>query len=332
MNVDTAVDTLQSMFMLVDREVLRLVLMEQCQGNLDNAVETLLAMQSSSAPQGYTQAVPSQQASNSSLKASTSPSMVARRAYKANESILYDDNMRPIIMTDDFLQPPSFYLATYYGLNAAQIENLQIQQRAQSEVEKELTRRRQTQQSAPREISLDASIVGQWTQLLKKYKFKDMQTMERVRDEMECKALNRCGSLVRVIFMMKLYQRLCNESGSDMNDKSGYLMHAYLSRGFKEYSLTQLINDCNHITQYHKFGGDALKSMLDMTERNKMENAMRSYFGHCDVMHCKIIQRICGRQDESNQENKGDAKQVSDIEVEQDIVDKYHRVFFHPLN
>eukprot|EP01083_Nonionella_stella_P124066 374307_1 len=51
LGVENALNTLQSMFMLVDREVLRLVLMEQCQGNLDNAVESLLTMQSTSQTQ-----------------------------------------------------------------------------------------------------------------------------------------------------------------------------------------------------------------------------------------------------------------------------------------
>ena len=126
---------------------------------------------------------------------------------------------------------------------------------------------------------------------------------------------------------MNLYQRLCNESGERMNEICGELMHEYLTKGFREYSLIQLINDCNHLTQYHKFGGDALKAMTDFAKRNELANEMGSYFGHCDVMQCKIIQRICARQD--NDDNKA---QMSDIDVERDIVDKYHRVFFHPFN
>merc|ERR1712154_91805 len=142
----------------------------------------------------------------------------------------------------------------------------------------------------------------------------------------ECKSLNRCGSLVRVIFMMKLYQRLCNESGAKMNEVSGELIDLYLKR-FKEYSLIQLINDCNHLMQYHQFGGDSICKIIDKNERNKIQNTMTGYFGHCDVMHCKIIQRILQRQDNDDNKDK-----LNDIDVERDIVDKYHRVFFHPLN
>eukprot|EP00483_Globobulimina_turgida_P008409 UN08426 len=141
---------------------------------------------------------------------------------------------------------------------------------------------------------------------------------------MECKSLNRCGSLVRVIFMMKLYHRLCNESGQIMNATCGQLMNGYLSRGFKEYSLIQLINDCNHLMQCHSFGGDSLKSVVDEKKRGELLNEIRAYFGFCDVMKCRIIERILARQD--NNDNK-DVK--DEIDVERDIVDKYHRVFFH---
>merc|ERR1719461_838943 len=87
---------------------------------------------------------------------------------------------------------------------------------------------------------------------------------------MECSELTRCGSFVRVIFMMKLYQRVCNESGDKMNEQAGELMHEYLNRGFKEYSLIQLINDCNHLMQYHQFGGEHLKNMVDVAQRSLM--------------------------------------------------------------
>ena len=311
--------------MLIDREVLRLVLLEQCGGNLDNAVETLLAMQASSTATP-TPSRPKQSSSPSSRssQAAHSPS-TTKRVYGPNEAILYDDNMREITLTDDFLQPPSFYLSTYYGLDAVQINNLQNNQRSQKEVQRALAKKPKKQL-----INIDARIIGQWTNLMGKYRFKNREHMDRLRDEMEFKSLNHCGSLVRVIFMMKLYQRLCNESGSLMNDKCGELMHQYLSeRGFKEYSLTQLINDCNHLTQYHKFGGDHLKSMLDINERTKMENLLRSYFGHCDVMNCNIIQRIMFK-DET--QKKDEQSGNTEINSERDIVDKYHRVFFHPLN
>merc|ERR1712228_623422 len=269
----------------MDREVLRLVLMEQCEGNLDNAVEALLAMQSSSNQMGGTQAI-------ASSKSTPSKS-------RTNEVALFDNRMRPITVSMDFLQPPSFYLSKDYGLSVHQISNLQIQNDAVQQSSTTATPKTQR-------ISIDASIINQWTNLMKRYKFKNQATMERI-SKTECKSLNRCGSLVRVIFMMKLYQRLCNESGSRMNEQCGELMHEYLTRGFKEYSLIQLMND--------------------IQKRNKLETGMRSYFGHCDVMNCKIIQRILARQD--NDDNKG---KMTCVEVEQDIVDKYHRVFYHPLN
>eukprot|EP01084_Bolivina_argentea_P108192 193346_1 len=238
----------------------------------------------------------------------------ANNIVKVEENILYDNNMRPITLNDNFLQPPSHFLSKYYGMNSTQIANMQIQ----NEVSKQL------KNNPPPKIHIDASIIGQWTNLLKRYKFKDKETMSKLCS-MECKSLQRCGSLVRVIFMMKLYHRLCNESGKAMNDQCAQLMHEYLSRGFKEYSLIQLINDCNHLTQYHSFGGDTLKSIIDEKERNKILTEIRAYFGFCDVMNCRIIQRILARQD--NNDNK-DVK--NEIEVERDIVDKYHRVFFHP--
>merc|ERR1712228_963446 len=274
----------------MDREVLRLVLMEQCEGNLDNAVEALLAMQSSSNQMGGTQAI-------ASSKSTPSKS-------RTNEVALFDNLMRPITVSMDFLQPPSFYLSKDYGLSVHQISNLQIQNDAVQQSSTTATPKTQR-------ISIDASIINQWTNLMKRYKFKNQATMERI-SKMECKSLNRCGSLVRVIFMMKLYNRLCNESGAAMNEKSGELMHEYLSRGFKEYSLIQLINDCNHLMQYHQFGGEHLKNMVDESRQILMRSQMREYFGHCDVMNCKIIQRILARQ-EMNEENKD---KMTDIEVE----------------
>ena len=108
-------------------------------------------------------------------------------------------------------------------------------------------------------------------------------------------------------------------------------MNEYLSdRGFREYSLTQLINDCNHLTQYHKFGGDHLKTMLDINERNKMENMMRSYFGYVDVMTCNVIKRIMNKEENKNKDESN--QQQTEIDVLRDILDKYHRMFYHPLN
>eukprot|EP01084_Bolivina_argentea_P259694 438280_1 len=98
-SMDNVIDTLQSMFLLMDREVLRLVLMEQCDGNLDTAVDTLLAMQSS-----QSKSQPSKQ-SNSN-----------KPAQPSNEEILYDDNMIPITISDNFLQPPSHFLRKYYNV------------------------------------------------------------------------------------------------------------------------------------------------------------------------------------------------------------------------
>ena len=334
--VEQAVDTLQSMFMLMDREVLRLVLMEQCQGNLDNAVETLLAMQAMSTGQGQppvsSSISPSQSPAKSQAKRAASPSskssssVSSPRIYGPNESILYDDNMRPINMTDDFLQPPSFYLTTYYGLNAKQINNLQLQVQAQNEVARQLAKRPKKRAG----ISVDRSIIQQWENLMIKYKFKDEKTMAKLC-EVESKSLNHCGSLVRVIFMMKLYDRICNESGSEMNNKCGEIMYEYLSeRGFREYSLTQFINDCNHLTQFYKFGGEQLKLILDINERNRIQNMMRSYFGERDVMTDNVIKRIMAKDDNKN---KDDAKaQTSESDVYRDIFDKYHRIFYHPLN
>merc|ERR1712154_267586 len=92
---------------------------------------------------------------------------------------------------------------------------------------------------------------------------------------------------------------------------------------FKEYSLIQLINDCNHLIQYHKFGGDNLKNMRDEGARSLMRNQMREYFGHQDVFTCRVIKRIWARQD---MDEEAKAKMTA-IEVETDIVDKYHRMF-----
>ena len=100
LGVENAVDTLQAMFLTMDREVLRLVLMEQCQGNLDNAVEALLAMQASPTQKGGSQSVKS---TKSTPTQSTS-----------HGAIIFDDRMRPITVTNDFLQPPSFYLTKDY--------------------------------------------------------------------------------------------------------------------------------------------------------------------------------------------------------------------------
>merc|ERR1712130_757965 len=210
--------------------------------------------------------------------------------------------MRPITVSNDFLQPPSFYLSKYHGLSAHEIANIQGQGDAVLSPPR----------SSPRKISIDPSIVAQWDNLMKRYKFKDAATMERM-SKTESKSLRKCGSLVRVIFMMKLYQRLCNESGDQMNEMSGELMHEYLTRGFKEYSLIQLINDCNHLIQYYGFG--SVKEIKDVEKRNQMAAQMRSYFGYQDVMTCRIVQRILARQD--NNDNK---EKMSDIEVERDIV------------
>eukprot|EP01084_Bolivina_argentea_P103623 185587_1 len=96
LGVENALNTLQSMFMLVDREVLRLVLMEQCQGNLDNAVESLLTMQSTSQTQ---QPKPTMVVSSSNNNNNNANNIV-----KVEENILYDNNMRPITLNDNFLQ------------------------------------------------------------------------------------------------------------------------------------------------------------------------------------------------------------------------------------
>ena len=176
LGVENAVDTLQAMFMTMDREVLRLVLMEQCQGNLDNAVEALLAMQASPS-----QAIASTKSSPPSKSNST-------------EVALFDNRMRPITVSKDFLQPPSFYLTKDYGLTSQAISNLQMQNEA---VAQSSTATPKTQR-----ICIDASIVGQWTTLMQRYSFKDQATMDRICKE-ECKLLHRCGSLVRVIFMVR---------------------------------------------------------------------------------------------------------------------------------
>eukprot|EP01084_Bolivina_argentea_P280024 478804_1 len=86
LGVENALDTLQSMFMLIDREVLRVVLMDQCQGNLDNAVEILSTQ-------------------------TLSPLQTVAQSNTKPEIILYDNNMTPIKLNDDFLQPPSYYLS-----------------------------------------------------------------------------------------------------------------------------------------------------------------------------------------------------------------------------
>eukprot|EP01083_Nonionella_stella_P012524 35531_1 len=303
--MESALSTLQSMFMM-DREVLRLVLVEQCQGNLDTAVETLLAMQVSSS---------SGSKQDGTQVANTSAPKSNPNAPKSNpnETVLYDNNMRPIIISDSFLQPPSYLLWKEYNLNTSQIERLLNTGNAVTK--------------GASAIYIDPTIIAQWRQLMKKYKFKDVASMDALCSNSECKSLNRCGSLIRVIFMMKLYHRLCNELGQQMNAQSAELMFEYLSRGFQEYSLIQLINDCNHLTQYHQLGGDQIKCISDHKKRDKLVNEMVSYFGFCDVMHCRIIQRILQRQDNNDNKDK-----KSDIDVERDIVDKYHRVFYHPLN
>merc|ERR1719356_2133208 len=94
--IQAALDTLCSMFESVDRDVIHMILIEGCGGNMESAVEALLAM-TGGVPQSQQQ--PSKQQQQQKQKqAQTSKS---------------SQQQSSVNLADDFLRPPSYFLAKY---------------------------------------------------------------------------------------------------------------------------------------------------------------------------------------------------------------------------
>merc|ERR1712173_333892 len=100
-----ALDTLAAMFESVDRDVIHMILIEGCGGNMENAVEALLSM-TGGVPQTQT---PPKQASKPQQKNN------ARRASQQQQS--------SVNLADDFLRPPSYFLSKYENSHEFDKEN-----------------------------------------------------------------------------------------------------------------------------------------------------------------------------------------------------------------
>eukprot|EP01084_Bolivina_argentea_P149664 261416_1 len=91
LDLEEALNKLQTMFNSVEREIIQVILMEKHEGNISMAVETLLTITEQGNYGCGTELV------------------------GLSQNVLYDDNMRPIVLDDSFLQPPSYYSSLFSG-------------------------------------------------------------------------------------------------------------------------------------------------------------------------------------------------------------------------
>jgi len=140
LDVNSALDTLCAMFENIDREVVTAVLIEGCNGNMETAVEALLSMcsvQEYVEPQSrrqqqqsandftvsnisFTTTQPSSTpATNSNSNANVQPTST-HPFYAQQQQWLTQQQQHMLDVSDDFLRPPSYYLAQYSNHNTSQ--------------------------------------------------------------------------------------------------------------------------------------------------------------------------------------------------------------------
>eukprot|EP01084_Bolivina_argentea_P165182 287017_1 len=107
-SINAALDTLCSMFESVDRDVVHMILIEGCGGNMENAVEALLTMTGGI----------SQQQQKGNNKPKTKPKQAPSQP-QPQQSMMN--------LPDDFLRPPSYFLSKYE--NAHEFDKERAEQR-----------------------------------------------------------------------------------------------------------------------------------------------------------------------------------------------------------
>lgn len=103
LSVDGALDTLQSMFSTVEREVIHMILIEGCGGNMEAAVEALLQMSGGISSETKTK------------KAITNPSQLQKAHKTEQQQLQHALQQSSINLPSDFLRPPSYFLAKFTG-------------------------------------------------------------------------------------------------------------------------------------------------------------------------------------------------------------------------
>merc|ERR1719356_2248824 len=113
--IQAALDTLCSMFESVDRDVIHMILIEGCGGNMESAVEALLTMTG-----GISQ---SQSQSQPKPKPKPKPKPEQQQQHQSS-----------INLPDDFLRPPSYFLSKYESSHEIDKESAQQRQIIEDEM------------------------------------------------------------------------------------------------------------------------------------------------------------------------------------------------------
>merc|ERR1712154_758478 len=113
--INAALDTLCTMFESVDRDVIHMILIEGCGGNMESAVEALLTMTG-----GISQ---SQSQSQPKPKPKPKPKPEQQQQHQSS-----------INLPDDFLRPPSYFLSKYESSHEIDKESAQQRQIIEDEM------------------------------------------------------------------------------------------------------------------------------------------------------------------------------------------------------
>eukprot|EP01084_Bolivina_argentea_P007678 14429_1 len=114
--INAALDTLCTMFESVDRDVIHMILIEGCGGNMESAVEALLTMTGGIS-------TPSQEQSKSKKP--------SQQQQQQSEQQL---EPQLINLPDDFLRPPSYFLSKYESSHEIDVERAQKRQIIEDEI------------------------------------------------------------------------------------------------------------------------------------------------------------------------------------------------------
>ena len=137
--INAALDTLCNMFESVDRDVVHMILIEGCGGNMESAVEALLTMtggisqkqKQQKQPQSQSQSPKrqqqQQQQQSSQLQSQQSKPQQSQQSQQQQQGSL-------INLPDDFLRPPSYFLSKYENSHEYNFENASKRQIIEDEM------------------------------------------------------------------------------------------------------------------------------------------------------------------------------------------------------
>eukprot|EP00486_Rosalina_sp_Unknown_P016960 CAMPEP_0201595146 /NCGR_PEP_ID=MMETSP0190_2-20130828/192242_1 /ASSEMBLY_ACC=CAM_ASM_000263 /TAXON_ID=37353 /ORGANISM="Rosalina sp." /LENGTH=169 /DNA_ID=CAMNT_0048055025 /DNA_START=954 /DNA_END=1460 /DNA_ORIENTATION=- len=121
LSINNALDTLCTMFESVDRDVIHMILIEGCGGNMESAVEALLTMTG-----GVSQQQQQQQ------QQQPQPPQQPKKAQPRQQQ--QQQQQSSINLPDDFLRPPSYFLSKYENSHEYDFENASKRQIIEDEM------------------------------------------------------------------------------------------------------------------------------------------------------------------------------------------------------